>query len=256
MNRTIYRVSTKYLTSFIFVGTLPKEVNTANTATNWAGVLWTMMLWPLPEDRLQRTRLMAHELWHRIQGDLNLPQGNPDNKHLGTSDGRLSLQMEWRALAAALRAKENDRWRAVTDAVLFRTYCHFLFKNARDEECQLELNEGLAEYTGVVLGAVNAADVIDSAVGILNSAPDYPTFVRSFAYATGPAIGLLLDSASPSWRKKLAAPNDFGKLLADAYGIKLVENIASQANIRAAIYDFETLQASEAKRERERQQLL
>lgn len=240
----------------VFVGTLPATVNIANTATTWAGVHWTMIIWPLPQDRLERACLMAHELWHRVQGGLNIPGGNPANNHLDTPDGRLWLQLEWRALAAALRAEGSDRRRAVADALLFRFYRQSLFEKAGDEERLLELNEGLAEYTGVVVGAANTNEAVERAESILALAPQRLTFVRSFAYATGPALGLLLDAASPSWRKELAVHNDFGKLLASAYSVDRIEKVASQAIIRAAEYDLETLQASEAKRELERQQRL
>jgi len=59
--------------SGIFVGTLPAEINTANTAMAWAGVRWTMVQWPLPLSPTARTRLMMHELFHWIQNDLDLP---------------------------------------------------------------------------------------------------------------------------------------------------------------------------------------
>ena len=51
----------------IFRGRLPDEINIANTATDWAGVKWTMMMLPLPEDAGRRAALLAHEMWHRIQ---------------------------------------------------------------------------------------------------------------------------------------------------------------------------------------------
>src|ERR1041385_4538114 len=31
----------------VFVGKLPGEINRANTATDWAGVHWTMVMWPV-----------------------------------------------------------------------------------------------------------------------------------------------------------------------------------------------------------------
>src|SRR5271168_1030263 len=58
----------------VFVGTLPADQNIANTAVEWSGVHWTQMLWPLPEQERQRDTLIAHELFHRIQGQLNLPK--------------------------------------------------------------------------------------------------------------------------------------------------------------------------------------
>ena len=43
-----------------------------------------------------------------------------------------------------------------------------------------------------------------------------PSFVRSFAYATGPAYGLLLDQADPGWKEKLGSGRRLDELLAGA----------------------------------------
>jgi hypothetical protein len=38
----------------VFIGFLPADQTMANTAVEWAGVHWTQMLWPLPDDEHQR----------------------------------------------------------------------------------------------------------------------------------------------------------------------------------------------------------
>ncbi len=86
----------------VFIGKLPPKIPIANTACQWAGVHWSMVLWPLPEDETTRTILLMHESWHRIQNDLGLPPLDPPNAHLDTMPGRYWLQLEWRALARAL----------------------------------------------------------------------------------------------------------------------------------------------------------
>src|SRR5881397_1245285 len=48
-------------------------------------------------------------------------------------------------------------------------------------------------YTGTVLAAQSAADAIASALDQLAAAEAQESFVRTFAYASGPAYGLLLD---------------------------------------------------------------
>src|SRR4051812_29875800 len=48
-----------------FVGKLPEQINIANTAIDWAGTKWTMIMLPLPEAKDRRAALMAHEMWHR-----------------------------------------------------------------------------------------------------------------------------------------------------------------------------------------------
>ena len=50
-----------------FTGTLPSIINVANSAVDWGGAKWTMLMWPLPKDARQRAILLMHESWHRIQ---------------------------------------------------------------------------------------------------------------------------------------------------------------------------------------------
>src|SRR4051812_7852561 len=57
----------------VFAGKLPANMNVANTATEWAGVKWTMLMLPLPADPQRRAVLLAHEMWHRLQDDLGFP---------------------------------------------------------------------------------------------------------------------------------------------------------------------------------------
>lgn len=163
----------------IFTGRLPNEINIANTAVGWAGVKWTMIMLPLPEDAARRAALLAHEMWHRIQEEIGFPPSGAANNHLDTRDGRYWLQLEWHALAAALAARGDERTRAITDAALFRARRRQLFEKAAEEERSMKLHEGLAEYTGVKLSGRDdlARFVID---GRLKDAPASKTFVRSF----------------------------------------------------------------------------
>jgi hypothetical protein len=84
---------------------------------------------------------------------------------------------------------------------------------------------------------------------IVEGAGSRPTFVRSFAYVSGPAYGLVLDAASPGWRRGLSASSDLGRLAAAAYG---VEGDARAAGRSAARYGGAALLAAERERERVR----
>jgi hypothetical protein len=130
-----------------YTGQLPPSENAANTAFRWAGRTWAMIMWPPTADSLQRRVLFAHELWHRIQGDLGLPSTAPDNAHLGTRDGRLWLRLEGRALRRAIDAPGAARTRAIGDALAFRRQRQARFPGADSTERLLEMHEGLAEYT-------------------------------------------------------------------------------------------------------------
>jgi hypothetical protein len=67
--------------------------------------------------------------------------------------GDTTCNLEWRALSRALQAStDEERREAAADAVLFRAERYRLFPGAQAQEQALELNEGLAEYTGVRVG--------------------------------------------------------------------------------------------------------
>jgi hypothetical protein len=238
----------------VWVGTLPADQTMANTAKIWAGVEWTMILWPaLGGDKVPRTRLMMHELFHRIQDDLGLPAANPANAHLDTRDGRVWMQLEWRALAAALKSESEQRKSAIEDALIFRQFRRSLVATAFEENA-LEINEGLAEYTGVRLsGQTEPKQRSYAAQRCLNHAQMFPNLTRSFAYTSGPAYGLLLDAYEPNWRKSLKADSDLAALLLAAAGAKLPPDIMSEAVKRAASFDGKVLMESEDRREAQRQ---
>lgn len=238
----------------VFVGRLPAQVNVANTATQWAGVKWTMVVFPLPEDKIRRASLLAHESWHRVQDDIGFPGSHAANNHLDSRDGRVWLQLEWRALSAALLSRGNQRRRAIADALLFRTHRRAIFPNATAEERGMEMHEGLAEYTGIKLSGSPRLD--QYAVGSLKDGPRLETFVRSFAYTTGPAYGILLDETRTKWRENLKKEDDLGSLLQKKLSIRLPQNIKQTAELRAKNYDGDSLQATETEREDKRRKLL
>ncbi|HKR58181.1 MAG TPA: hypothetical protein VJS64_00505, partial [Pyrinomonadaceae bacterium] len=136
----------------VYIGLWPEGRPTANTATDWVGVKWTTIQWPLPANKYVRARLMAHELFHRFQDKIGLPaSNNPANSHLDSLEGRILLQLEWLALREAVTHQGLQRRRAIEDALAFRLRRRELFPAAAREERELEMNEGLAEYTGVRL---------------------------------------------------------------------------------------------------------
>ena len=220
----------------VFVGKLPNEISPANTAKDWAGVHWTMVMWPVADFRQARERLLLHECFHRLQEKLGLPARDAVNSHLDTLNGRIWIQMEWRALERALRQTGPARVAAIADALLFRTYRRSLFPNSTGNENALELNEGLAEYTGVKLSSADLQETVVRADLILRQARNNPTFARSFAYVSGPAYGALLDLSGRPWRVNLKSSADLGQLLQQRYGVRIR---VSEAAARAAALRYE-----------------
>ena len=220
----------------VFIGTLPADAIVANTPVEWSGTRWTEMVWPLPDDVQHRHVMISHELFHRAQIELGMLQRDGSNVHLDSLEGRVLLQLEWHALARALNAPDVvGRRAAIADALLFRHQRYRLFPDAQAEERALEINEGVAEYTGVRVGLPTPQERTAYALHDLQAFVAAPTFVRSFAYATGPAYGLLLDQADPAWRGKLASGQGLDQLLQSA--LKLSELPASALPAREAAYD-------------------
>lgn len=238
-------------------GVLPDSVIIANTPTDWSGTHWTQIVVPVPDEAEHRQVMIAHELFHRIQPRLGLIRPETSNKHLDTLEGRYFMQLEWRALAKALQAGQLGvggaaaRRAALADAIGFRRWRYSLFPDAAHDEAALEVAEGVPEYTGVRLGLATPTERIAYAVRDLSAFVDAPTFVRSFAYAIGPAYGLMLDDADPAWRHKLNSGRRLDELLADAMKLDLPAGDAVAA--RARLYDDGTLRTHEEQRDRERQ---
>ncbi|HKG47230.1 MAG TPA: hypothetical protein VKB02_10910 [Pyrinomonadaceae bacterium] len=237
----------------VFVGTLPRELSPANTAMSWAGVHWTMVMWPVSELRQGRERLLLHECFHRLQEKLGLPARDAVNAHLDTLNGRIWIQMEWRALERALRETGPARKAAIADALLFRVYRRSLFPDSANNESALELNEGLAEYTGVKLSSAGVPETVVRANLILRQGRNNPTFARSFAYVSGPAYGALLDLSGRPWRSVVKPTTDLGALLQQRYGITIH---ASETAARAALsrYEGEEIVAIETQQDQRRKQ--
>ena len=227
----------------VYVGTLPKDVLISNAPMVWEGKRWTELMWPMYGDALMRRIALAHEPFHRIQPLLHLDAPDSPNLQLDTPEGRLWLQLEWRALAAALIETGPRQTQAVRDAIAFRDHRHRLFPGSAKTEASLEIAEGVPEYTGVV-AALDHYSGLWHTVAKLTDPDQSMTFVRSFAYTSGPAYGLLLDARLPGWRKTLNTQSDLGALLAST----LHGKTQTSAEKRAPYYGEAALKLTEAER--------
>jgi hypothetical protein len=225
----------------VYVGTLPKDVLISNAPMEWEGKRWTELMWPMYGDVLSQRISLAHEPFHRIQPALHLDAPDSLNLQLDTPEGRLWLQLEWRALAAALIEKGPAQTQAIRDAIAFRDHRHQLFPGSAKTEASLEIAEGIPEYTGVVAGAFDHYSGLWHTIAKLVDPDQSVTFVRWFAYTSGPAYGLLLDERLPGWRKTLNTQSDLGALLAST----LHGAAQTSAENRAAFYGEAALKFTE-----------
>lgn len=234
-----------------YVTTLPEGQYVANTSFPWGGRTWTMVALPLPRDRYARADLVMHEVFHREQQALGLRQVDALNNQLDMRPGRTWLRLEYRALARALESLLNRtaaRHHAES-ALLFRAQRRSLYPGSDSLEATLEIQEGLPEYTGQRLAMQLTGEGTPRVAKYVRDYESTPTFVRAFAYGTGPALGVLLDDFSPNWRDSIRVTRDLGLLLARAINFLPPANLAKAARARAQEYGWEEIDRSEALRD-------
>jgi hypothetical protein len=237
-------------------GPRPRLPLGANAPIQWGGATWGAYSWDTLANAPPRARkaIMLHELFHGVvQLKLGLAASELLNEHLDALDGRYWLRLECRALARALQASGAARTAAVRDALAFRRTRRTLYNGSAEKERALEINEGIASYTGTAAATDSVADAIDSALEALTGCSETgESFVRTFAYFTGPAYGVLLDASSPGWRQRIRGTDDFPALLAAAFAVQP----ATDAAVSAARYGGAEVRAAEEQRERGRQERL
>ena len=239
----------------IYKGTLPKSMIIANTSVDWGGKRWSMIRWPLPADHDDRLSLVLHESFHRIQDDLNLPAHSPTADHLSTREGRIYFFLELQALKSALNKPRDKRRGDLVGALLFRRKRQLLFPGTFNNEQLLEANEGLAEYTGVILGRKKEG-LVQYLNAVIDSAEKKKSLIRSAPYITGPVYGYLLHDVDTLWTLKVDSNSNFTDLIGKYYQIKAIpSNIEAEVNNRSGRYDGVRITASENLKYAEHQQL-
>jgi uncharacterized protein (TIGR02145 family) len=231
-------------------GPPPRFPAYADGPVTWGGVQWfAFPLHMLPEkDPDARQQNMLHGLFHRIQPGLTFTKGNGNgfNEHLHTLEGRVWMQLEWRALRRAVESSGSDRAEAIADALAFRSERRRRFPGAADDERRDEIREGLASYTGIAVWASSPADARRAAASALGGGESQTSFVGNFEAASGPAYGVLLDDLLPEWRRQLRGTSDLGDMLASAIKKPAAKDVAAAA----ARYDGATLRSAEEARDR------
>ena len=242
----------------IYTGILPNEINIANTAFNWNGKRWTMVMLPLPKDYNERLNLLTHELFHRIQPEIgfaNLHQKSCD--HLDKIDGRIYLKLELEALKMALATNnEIQQKEHIKNALLFREYRHQLFPNAKENENLLELNEGLAEYTGTTLSDRNDKDLKAHYIQAIEKLYENPTFVSSFAYRTIPVYGYYMKQKEGNWNLKIYETTNLTDYITDFFNISITDNLKDSIFQIRDGYNYAQINEFETKRDRKQKELL
>ena len=243
-------------TGDVYTGYFPEDKIIANSTTVFGNEHWIMVMHPLPEDRYARNQLCVHELFHRLQGKLDLGFGNYSNDHMDNMDARILIKLEWLALEQAVLAEPSVRKEILTDALVFRNYRRTLYPGKDTMENRFEIHEGLAEYTGHAICSRNNEEFKQNILQTKEKNWNVESYVRSFAYYSGPLYGYLLDQGTPGWRAGIHPGSDLGELVRETFDLTLPADIEKSCEQARHRYDYEDILVVEEERGKKKQELL
>ncbi|MDR2118275.1 MAG: hypothetical protein LBP25_01890 [Tannerellaceae bacterium] len=241
----------------IYTGILPDSVNFANTSMDWNGKRWAMIMLPLPPGKHDRLSLLAHELFHTVQPSLGFVLRDADNRHLDQKHGRVYLRLELEALKKAVRSlSKKEQRRHLSHAMVFRKYRHSLYEGSPTAENLLELNEGLAEFTGAVVSGRSGRQAGEHLAHSMDAFISRPTFVRSFAYYTVPAYGYLLYKENKNWNREITAETGLTDYFIRAFAIQIPPDLKETADSLSGDYGGAAILQEETEREEKNRALV
>ena len=179
---------------------------------------------------------MIHELWHVKQEKFGHPAACYFcNSHLDERDGRIWIQMELKALAKAILEKEETmRSTYLKDALTFRYKRRSLFPDMVAKENEMEMHEGMANYTGYKLAGYEDMWETMSKSALVK----YESFVAQFAYNTTPIYGTILDDLGVNWFDEITHQSDIASYLMKYYKYD-IEKISSDFHLKESCSRFD-----------------
>jgi hypothetical protein len=187
-----------------YITQLDNNIPIANTAIKWNDKMWAMVRIPLPENPFNYEKLILHEMFHVLQPELGFGS-IPEMlcTHLEQKDARILLRLELNALEQALATgisynSKDTVLHHLTSALTFRNSRYALYPEAKEKENYLELNEGIAEYTALMMvenyskNKLGEHEIIFYFNNRISDFLEYETYIRSFAYETIPLYGYII----------------------------------------------------------------
>ncbi len=233
----------------VYTGNFPENKIISNSTIEFNGKFWTMLGYPISNNPLERNMVFIHEMFHRLQSELTLETKEYNNKHADKNIARILIKLEWNALEKAINSKGEKQINAISDALIFRNYRRQIFSGADTMENRFEIQEGLADYTAIILCMNNKKSIIKE-IAIKKISHWYAeSYVRSFGYYSGACYAVLLDFSGEKWKKGLKENFDLGKLLKQHYKIELPDNLKQEYDLIKSKYGFDSISVFENERE-------
>ena len=234
----------------VFIGKFPVNKNIANSTINVFGQQWVMIALPIPVGVINRNILFCHEIFHYWQDFLGHVPRAYNNTHMDAKDARILLKLEWNAFLSACKTTDSSlRKIAICDALTFRKQRQQKFSKYYSDETAFEIQEGLAQYTGIKLSVSSDSMYLHILDKEMESYAKKENLVRSFAYFSGAIMGYLLDQSTSEWRKQIDGNSDLGYLIQKAYGVVIPTDKEKHIQQRKALYDYNNIVRFENQRD-------
>lgn len=162
------------------------------------------------------------------------------------------LKLELEALKKAINT-DNEELRNlhIKNALFFRDK-----RQSNDEkkigENSLELNEGLAEYTAIMLSGRNTKEIELHLTNSINQFYSNPTFVRSFAYQTIPVYGYFLSQKNSGWQKNITKTTKLTDYFINKFSMQIPSKVSFESIAKENDYDYQNIVEKEKARESKR----
>ena len=231
----------------IYTGYYPENKTIASSFTEFGGTAFAMVAYPFPFPGTYLKVQLIHEIFHMLQDTLGLkpPHSLYHNAHLDELYARIYLRLEWEALEKAYEAEnEDDRIEHIKYALKFRTKRRYLYKNAAENENNMEIMEGIPEFTGHMLTSPTFRDYAISIKYLEEVIKPLESYATNFAYYSGSLYGGLLSAYKMNWTRELKSTDDLGDLLRKVSGISDVDTFINIDFINAN-YDAANIKKGE-----------
>ena len=202
----------------IYEGYLPKEMHVYNTIVDWKGKTWAMAMLPLSNIEGHDSHTVIHELAHATLKNKGFPIELVDINHVNAVQGKVLIRLELEILKKLLNNGDNYQ-EYLVDALMVRKLRLETFPNKIEEENKLELNEGLAEYTALIMHNFTHYERASFYTMLIDKFIDNPLYDRRYAYITTPTYGFYLSKKGSLWTQKLNPSTNLTDFFIKGFGI-------------------------------------
>lgn len=235
----------------VYTGYFPKEKIIDVIDVEFGGTMFALVPVFAPEDEYRIKAYIFHALTHCMQKKKGINPKAFNNRHLNERNARMWLKLEWKALAIAIAAEnDEEQQQAIRDALIFRGARHEAYPSFIDDETRFENYEGLATFTYTRLCTSSVDEQKKRMLDGIKRYYQYRSIGQNFGFLHGALYAFLLYEKGYSLSSVKTDNLDLGKVTAELYNISLPEVVRDVAGSIAINYDIETIRQEEIERER------